>query len=275
MRWPFDVAEIARQTLLLLLRGRVVRWLAIAALAAAALLGAVARRAAGEGIGGEEFVGIATYLMVFMFGLPVSALFLGVTVVHGDLEDRTASFLFARPLRRSALLIGKLLAAIAVAWLLAATAIIAIYVSVAIAAPEWRLGLQPRSDTAVAFVQGAFLACIAYAVMGGLLGAWMRRPLVSAGVFFVGWEFIASIVPPEAGVRSMTVAGPVRRWLWQRIDPDRGSELNDLLAAGLDRFDGLDALVAPTTALLRFVLVVLLAGLWIYGRREYDARARD
>jgi hypothetical protein len=83
------------------------------------------------------------------------------------------------------------------------------------------------------------------------------------------------MVPPEAGVRTLTVADPVRRWLVEVLEPPPRSELYNVLMNNLDHLADPARLGDPKATLLRFTLVLLALALWAYVRREYDSRPRD
>lgn len=272
-RWLLDCLEIARQSTVLQLRSTIVRLLAVGCFAVPAIFLAVASRAAPE-VRGDDFFGIVAYLVVIQFGLPATVLYLGVAAVHGDLQDRTATYLFVRPVRRSSLLVGKCLAVIAVCWSGAALTLTVLCAALAWSPLPWRLGVAPDSSSLGPFVLGAGVVAIAYTSLVACFAAVLKRPLVIGAVFVVGWEFMVAVAPPAAGVRSISVLDPTRRWLIEHLQPT--GELRDVLSMRLDeQLLAPGALDAPLFVVGRVTVVALLIALWVYTRREYDSRPLD
>ncbi|MEM7205081.1 MAG: ABC transporter permease [Planctomycetota bacterium] len=271
--WLRNLLEIARQTLLLLAANRFVWVFGVAALVAAVALALVARQAAQRGAPGDEFFGVVLYLVGIQFALPVAVVYLGVVAIHGDLQDRTATYLFVRPLHRSAILLGKWLGVVAAGVGLGAVGVVVTYAALALPPIPWARGVTPPLAMAITFLQASTLAAVAYAAVAALLAAFFRRPLVAGAVFVVGWEAIGSMAPPQAGVRSLTVADPVRRWLASEIQAT--GPLREVLAMRLDRFVDPSELRDPLASLAWLAGVALLLALWIYTGREYDSRVRE
>ncbi|MEY2982997.1 MAG: hypothetical protein RL562_3224 [Planctomycetota bacterium] len=273
------VAIRTRQTLeacrqaLCLLRSHRLLWLILAG--AALVIGIsvfvpdkVARR-----LTGDDLFGLPAYLLVFQFGLPTILSYFGLWAVHDEISDRSVVHVFAQPVPRPCLLVGKWLAVTLVGALAGAAICAAYWLALALPDRPWRRGLAPDPDVLAAFVQGAALAAPGYAAVGAFCGATFRRPLIAAILFVVGWEVAVSNVPPRAGVRDLTIADPVRRFLVERIGEPTG-ELGELLQASMAG-QGAGELREPFAAVAWFTAVVLLAATVIYSRREYDARSRD
>jgi len=273
MRWILDCLEVARQSVSLQIRTTIVRLLALGCLLAPAAFVALAHRAAPE-MTGESFFGVVAYMVLLQFGLPATVLYLGVTVMHGDLQDRTATYLFVRPVHRSSLLVGKCLAVTVLCWCGAALALCAFWLGLDSAGLAWRLGAGPGSELLWAFVLAAGMVAAAYTCVVACLSAAVKRPLVIGAVFVVGWEFMVALSSPTAGMRAVSVLDPVRSWLVRSLQP--GGELAELLSAGAVLTpDGDAGLGSPLWSLGRFMALALLLGLWLYTRREYDARASE
>ena len=270
--WLRQTVEALRQSTLLQLRSRMVGALAALAVLYAVLAWFLAHRVC-EKVPGDDLYGILTYLVIVQFALPMGVTYLGLAAIHGELSDRTATYLFVRPLRRSSLLIGKWLATALIAATLASFACMLLYVALAVPERPWRRNLGPQPWAMWTFVRSVWLACPAYAAVGVLFGAAFKRPLLCAVVFVLGWEGIASNLPPEAGIRSATVADPVRRWLLIELEPRRHG-LRDLLTGALEGFD-LAVFGDPIRPLIVFTAVALGLALFIYGRREYESKPRD
>lgn len=263
--------EITRQSACLLLRHRMVLVILVVAVLESAGLLFLPRRVAHENTG-DDLYGYFTYFGWIQLGLPFLALFFGVTAVHQDLEDRTSTYLFLRPVRRSVLLVGKWLASTLVAAGLLAVPVVLTWCAIALPARPWRAGLAPSFLSPATYLLGAVMTAPAYAAVGAFAGACFKRPLVLAMAFLVGWEVVVSNLPPRSGVRGLTIADPLRRWLIEHL-PDAPHFVRTLT---LDL--GREAATlgsAPYVALARATLLALACALWVYTRREYDSRPRD
>lgn len=263
--------EMARQTLLQLLRHRLLWLLALAMLGIPALVLAMA--AAGQlprEINAQRvFVFVASMLHLSVL-LPWTAVFFGVQAVHGDIEDRTFQYLFLRPVPRPALLLGKWLAAA----LLTALASLAGLLLLLAAVQATGIAFAPQPTAAeltLQFAGAMLLGAAAYTAVAVLLAARFRWPMVWGAAYVVGLEYFLAVLPPEAGVRSLAVLDALRRQLCGSLDLS-GRELRVLWPNSVwrDEYFG-----HPQRQLLWTVGVCLLLAVWIYRRSEYDSRPRE
>lgn len=273
MTWLRQTLEASRQTGFLIVRHRLVLLLAILAVVVAAVSVFVPQRVVRE-FTGDDLFGFPTYLLVFQFGLPTVFSYLGLWAVHDEIVDRSAIYVFAQPVSRVSLMVGKWLAVAAFGAVATAAACTLYWLALALPDRAWRRGLGPEPETLRAFVDAGALAAPGYAAVGAFCGAAFKRPLIAAILFVVGWEVAVSNVPPQAGVRGWTVADPVRRYLLDAIDPPANSGLSELLQLSLAGGDA-GRLGDPVASVTWFTLVFLAAAAIVYTRREYDARARD
>lgn len=227
---------------------------------------------------GENFFGGGCIVLLFSFLLPVSVLYFAVQAVHSEISERTSTYQFMRPVPRWSLYLGKWGAISVLGMLISALVLVMIYSGLALPERPWRRGQDIPVDLLVTFLKGVVIACPAYAAVGMLFAALFRRPIVWSLIYVVGWESILSRLPPQAGLQSASVSGPVRRLIYFDYQPSPRSDLPDLLmgnfAGDANDFDW--ALLGdPITSLMTFTAIVLGIGLWFYSRREYDARAGE
>lgn len=274
MSWPLVVLTIARQTFGRLVRSRMLLVLLAGIAVGTAFFFVMSPRFAMRGgMRGDTTFGLIAYLMYLQFALPLAALYFGIVAVQGDLEDRTSVYLFSRPLPRWALLVGKWLAAAAIASACVCLGLVLLRLGMARAGDLWRGGRPAPVSMLWAFGHASVLGALAYAGLGALFGAWFRRPLIAGVAFLVGWEGAVANLAADASARAFTVTDPLRRLLWDAHDPT--GEYASILRPGFLRdVDGRD-LLDPSLAVLRFVAVALALAIWIYSRREYDARTPD
>ncbi len=272
MSWPLVAWTIARQTFSRLVRSRMVLVILVGIAICTAFFWAMSPRIARAGNRGDEIFGLVGFLLFIQFGAALVGLYFGIVAVQGDLEDRTSVYLFSRPLPRSALLLGKWVAAALVTAILMNLGLVLLRWGIA-RAPTWRRGIAPPAEMLWAFTYASVLGAFAYGALGVLFGAWFRRPLIAGVAFLVGWEGAVANLAADASARAFTVTDPLRRLLYDAHQPR--NDYADVLRPGFLRdTDGTD-LLHPALAVQRFIVVVLALALWIYTRREYDARTPD
>jgi len=124
------------------------------------------------------------------FIVPVLGVFYGTSLIADEVEDRTLTYLFTRPIRRGAVLIGKYLAYIVSTTLVVLPSVVLVYFLLV------PLGQVARTFVAFAADLGLLaLGLAAYGALFALVGAALKRPLVSGLVFVFGWEQVALLVP--------------------------------------------------------------------------------
>ena len=139
----------------------------------------------GETVSGSGIFGLMIWIMYLRFIVPVLGVFYGTALIADEVEDRTLTYLFTRPVRRGAVLMGKYLAYLACTVLLILPSVVLVYFlvvpmgggSVGADFPSllWDLGLL-----------AAGLA--SYGAVFAFIGARLKRPLVAGLVFALGWE---------------------------------------------------------------------------------------
>lgn len=143
--------------------------------------------------------GMMIWVLFIRFIVPVLGVFYGTALIADEVEDRTITYLFTRPIRRGAVLLGKYLAYLACTTLVVLPAVVLVYLLIV---PFGQVG----GSFGWLLVDLGLLALglAAYGALFALVGAVMRRPLVSGLVFAFGWEQIALLVPGY--LRHFTVA---------------------------------------------------------------------
>ena len=265
------VIEIARQTFLLQLRSRLYWTLMALSICFAGMFLFVPPNAAR--VGGDVLFEVACFLSGFTLVLPFIVLYMAVQAVHGDLEDRTSVYLFTRPVSRVWILLGKWLAVLVLGALFAGVAITALFVVIRYCGRPWEDGALPSLHNYSIYLLGAGLGVFGYASMGVLLGAFFRRPMLLS-MFYIVVEQVASRMPAQAGIHSLTVADPVRRFLEGNLEGlERGVRRLLVGRIGQRRSEVLEyAFQDPITSMCKLAVVVLALALWVYTRRQYDAR---
>ena len=184
---------VARLTLAELLSGR--RALALALLPAVLVAVAVVVRVVlgegdpADGAGLVDVLGLATML-------PVLCVVVGTSVVGPEIEDGSILYLLSKPVRRSSIVLTKLLVAVAATWVLGA-------VPVGVAS----LVLVGTTDgVALATTLVALVASVAYCALFVMLGVLTGNAVVVGLLYALIWETTVGTIVP--GARALSV----RQW---------------------------------------------------------------
>jgi hypothetical protein len=158
-------------------------------------------------------------MMIWVFFLrfivPVLGVFYGTSLIADEVEDRTITYLFTRPIRRGAVLVGKYLAYVVCTSLVVLPSVVLVFFLLV------PLGQVARTFRPFAATWGCWRwGWPPTARFSRSSGAALKRPLVSGLVFVFGWEQIALLVPGY--VKRFTVAHYVQGWCRTRC-PRTGS----------------------------------------------------
>jgi ABC-type transport system involved in multi-copper enzyme maturation permease subunit len=201
--------------------------------------------------------GMIIWVLFLRFIVPVLGVFYGTSLVADEVEDKTITYLFTRPLRRGAVLLGKYLAYLACTTLVVLPSVMIVYFL-----------LVPFRDVARSFPAlmtdlGLLAVGIAaYGALFTLVGAWLKRPLVVGLVYIFGWEQFAMLMPGY--LRRFTVAYYLQALVPHAIPADDG--IASLLQTVFSE--------TPSAPLSLFVLVAvtivsLFLAMRVIERREY------
>jgi ABC-type transport system involved in multi-copper enzyme maturation permease subunit len=152
--------------------------------------GVVPLRVNGAAVDGGAIFGMMIWVFFLRFIVPVLGVFYGTALIADEVEDRTVTYLFTRPIRRGAVLVGKYLAYLVCTTLVVLPSVVLAFF---LLVPLAQVG---RTFTAFAADLGLLaLGLAAYGALFALVGAALKRPLVSGLVFVFGWEQVALLVP--------------------------------------------------------------------------------
>ena len=153
-------------------------------------IGIVPLRVNGVPVDGASVFGMMIWVFFLRFIVPVLGVFYGTSLIADEVEDRTITYLFTRPIRRGAVLVGKYLAYLVCTTLVVLPSVVLVYFLLV------PLGQVARTFTSFAADLGLLaLGLAAYGALFALVGAALKRPLVSGLVFVFGWEQVALLVP--------------------------------------------------------------------------------
>ncbi len=161
--------------------------------------GIVPLRINGSRVAGLDAFGLLIWVVFLRFAVPVLGIFYGTGLIADEVEDRTLTYLFTRPIRRGAVLVGKYLAYLVCTGAVVLPSVVLVYFLL--------VPLGEVAGSVVWFAADLALLALGLAVYGAvfaLAGALFRRPLLAGLVWVFGWEPLATALPGYA--RQLTVA---------------------------------------------------------------------
>ena len=210
----------------------------------------------GARVGGAVLFGMMIWLLYIRFIVPVLGVFYGTSLIADEVDDKTLTYLFTRPIPRAAVLFGKYLAYLACTVLLVLPSVVLIYL---LLAPIG--GTIGEAFPALLADLGVLaIGLTAYGAVFAFVGARLKRPVVVGLVFAFGWEPAALLFPGY--LKHLTVAYYVQALVPQAMPQDSVVSLMQNLA-------DTPSLAASVVTLA----VVSVVALWAAGRtvekREY------
>ncbi len=154
------------------------------------MFGMSALRVNGQRVGGIGIFGVMIWMLFLRFIVPVLGVFYGTALMADEVEDKTITYLFTRPIPRGAVLVGKYLAYLACTMLVVLPSVMIVYFL-----------LVPFTELPATFgnlLVDMGLLGLGLAVYGGVfafVGAFFKRPLVIGLVFVFGWEQVVLALP--------------------------------------------------------------------------------
>jgi ABC-2 type transport system permease protein len=239
----------------LVLGGPVVLALLIAVLTRTSL---GAFRINGAPVGGATIFGMIIWLLYIRFILPILGVFYGTSLIADEVDDKTITYLFTRPIPRSAVLLGKYLAYLACTVLLVLPSVMLVYFLIV---PVGGGSIAAAFPSLVADLGMLAVGLASYGAVFSLVGARVKRPLVVGLVFAFGWEPTVLLFPGY--LKRVTVAYYLQALVTHEMPQD--SAVSVLMQV-------FHEVPSVATSLLCLAVIVGLT-LWLAGRtvesREY------
>lgn len=142
-------------------------------------------------LSGFDLYGTVVALYYIRNVVPLAALFYGTSLVTDEVEERTITYLFTRPIQRASILLGKFAAYLATTLCLVLPATVVTYFLLTTAA-----GLSGATSHGVDLVRdlGALvLGLVAYGALFTFAGVLLRRPMIPGLLFLFVWELVANL----------------------------------------------------------------------------------
>jgi len=131
------------------------------------------------------------WLLYIRFTVPLLGVFYGTSLIADEVEDKTITYLFSRPIPRGAVLFGKYLAYL----------MCTVFVVLPSITLVWLLVVPINGSLGPSFldlVKDLGLLAIGLAAYGAVFavaGALLKRPLLVGLLFVIGWEPLVMAIP--------------------------------------------------------------------------------
>lgn len=154
-------------------------------------LGAPGMRINNTAINGPAIFGLMIWAFYLRFSIPVLGAFYGTSLIADEVEDKTVTYLFTRPVSRGAVLFGKFLAYILCTMIVVLPSVS--FVWVLVTPMGGSLGQNfPDLIKDLLILAGGL---IAYGALFAFVGATFKRPLLISLVFVFGFEPAVLVFP--------------------------------------------------------------------------------
>jgi ABC-2 type transport system permease protein len=221
------------------------------------VLGAPVFQVQGTRMAGPAIFGLMIWVFYLRFTVPVLGVFYGTSLIADEVEDKTITYLFTRPIPRGAVLVGKYLAYLACTIFVVLPSVMLVYLL--IAPMRGSLG-----GSFLDLLKDLTLLALGLAVYGAVfafIGARFGRPLLVGLIFVFGWEQAALAFPGY--LKKFTVA----YYLQALVPHAMPSEGVMSLIQGL--FRDTPSLSASVFWLLVILVTFLAAAAMAVERKEY------
>lgn len=210
----------------------------------------------GGAVSGTSIFGLMIWLLYVRFIVPILGVFYGTSLIADEVEDRTITYLFTRPIQRGAVLVGKYLAYLACTALLILPSVMVVFF---LMVPVGGSSIAQMFPSLLADLGMLAAGLAAYGAVFAWVGARVKRPLVAGLVFVLGWEPAVLLFPGY--LKRATVAYYLQGLVPHAMPQD--STISLLLQTFADMPGILLSLVA---------LVVLTAGALWFAARTVESR---
>lgn len=209
-------------------------------------------------INGSVVFGVMMWLMYLRFIVPVLGAFYGTSLIADEVEDKTITYLFTRPIPRGAVLMGKYLAYLASTVMVVLPSVILVFFLVI---PTQLSAIATAFPSLAKDLAILGIGLAVYGALFAFLGAWLKYPLIIGLVFAFGWEQLALLLPGY--LRKLTIA-----YYLQALVP-HAMPKDNALSFLQSVFADVPSAVSAISWLLVFWVVALVLAILAAERREY------
>jgi ABC-2 type transport system permease protein len=207
---------------------------------------------------GASIFGMMIWLLYIRFIVPVLGVFYGTSLIADEVDDKTITYLFTRPIPRRAVMLGKYLAYLVCTVLLVLPSVMLVFFLVV---PTGGSTIAEGFPLLLVDFGMLIAGLAAYGALFAFVGTRLKRPLIVGLVFAFGWEPAVLLFPGY--LKRLTVAYYLQALVKHEMPQD--SAVSMLLQI----FREVPSLSASLIALA----VIVAVALWAAGRavehREY------
>jgi ABC-type transport system involved in multi-copper enzyme maturation permease subunit len=206
---------------------------------------------------GPAIFGMMIWIFYLRFTVPVLGVFYGTSLIADEIEDKTVTYLFTRPIRRAAVLVGKYLAYLACTVFVVLPSVMVVYLL--IVPLQGTLGgsfLDLVKDLAL-----LALGLATYGALFAFIGAKYKRPILIGLVFIFGYEQAALAFPGY--MKYFTVAYYLQALVPHAMPNDGAISLIQSI------FRETPGLATSLLSLFAIWLIFLTLAGWVIERKEY------
>jgi ABC-type transport system involved in multi-copper enzyme maturation permease subunit len=209
-------------------------------------------------VGGPAVFGMMVWLLYIRFIVPVLGVFYGTSLIADEVDDKTITYLFTRPIPRRAVLLGKYFAYLVCTVLLVLPSVMLVFFLIV---PTGGGRIAEAFPPLLADLGMLAVGLATYGAVFALVGTRLKRPLVVGLVFAFGWEPAVLLFPGY--LKRLTVAYYLQALVKHEMPQDSAVSL--LLQVFHE--------VPSVTVSLLCLTVIIGVTLWLAGRaveqREY------
>jgi ABC-2 type transport system permease protein len=212
-------------------------------------------RVNGSTMAGSSIFGVMIWLLYIRFIVPILGVFFGTALIADEVDDKTITYLFTRPIPRNSVLLGKYLAYLACTILLVLPSVVLVFFLIV------PLGASTIAEAFPALLTDLGMLAvglIAYGAVFALVGTRLKRPLIVGLVFAFGWEPSVLLFPGY--LKRFTVAYYLQALVKHEMPQD--SAVSMLMQVFHE--------VPSVASSLLWLTVIVALTLWLAGRAVAD-----
>jgi ABC-type transport system involved in multi-copper enzyme maturation permease subunit len=223
-----------------------------------AVLQVPALRVNGQSVVGATMFGVMIWALYLRVIVPLLGVFYGTALIADEVDDKTLTYLFTRPIPRGAVLVGKYLAYLACTVFIVLPSVMLVFFLVT---PFTREALAVGFVPLLKDLGLLGLGLAAYGALFAFVGAQMKRPLLIGLVFAFGWETVAMSLPGY--LRLFTVANYIESMVPHAMPAESTADLFQSI------FRNNPPVWVALLALAGITATALALGARAVSRREY------
>jgi ABC-2 type transport system permease protein len=154
-------------------------------------LGASTLHVNNTAVNGPAIFGLMIWAFYLRFSIPVLGAFYGTSLIADEVEDKTVTYLFTRPVSRGAVLFGKFLAYVLCTMIVVLPSIMVVWVLVTPMGGSLGQSFPDLLKDLLILAAGL----IVYGALFAFVGATFKRPLLISLVFVFGFEPAVLVFP--------------------------------------------------------------------------------